>query len=376
MKRRLLILLFAVAPGLCSAQTLENRVEGLLIGALIGDAAGAPTEFARPERSVWTAQDTVLSEHGRAELASRFAINASARAPDPYGPWTRRLGALTDDSRFKSIFFDHLEENGSVSRRGFAEAILRWQEKMEGRYGSLPSDWLKEFALAAHWVLGDTAMGLPPERSWGGIPTMAGQMPFLPIAGLAAGDPEAAYRLVWEVDFLDNGIGRDINAALIAGLAAALTGDAEDVEAAMRQTDPFRFGSVPWVPRESTRWLDVSHQIAREADGRAIRLFELLETRLGAKTWWEAWVPVVVVFSCARLAEYDPLATMQLILEFGHDTDSYLQVAGALFGALHGPEVFPLELRDVVTARLSDEYGDSLTRWNRLLTAYRDRPKH
>jgi ADP-ribosylglycohydrolase len=345
----------------------------MLLGTLIGDAAGAPTEFAEPSRSIWTDTDTVLSAQGRAELAARFRIGPSSRAPDPYGPWTDRLGTLTDDSRFKIIFFDHLEYDGVVSRAGFARAILSFESEPESPYGTLPAEWLEEFALAARWVLGDSVSGLPPERSWGGIATMAGQMPFLPIAGLVPGQPEKAYRLNWDIDFLDNGIGRDINAALVAGLAEALGPDAswEAVERAMRRTDPHRFSEVPWVPRASNRWLDVSREIASDADGRAKRLFELLETRLEARTWWEAWVPTVVVFSCARLADFDPLATMQLILEFGHDTDSYLQVAGAFFGALHGPAVFPPELRSLVRARLSDEYGDSLDRWTTLLRDYR-----
>ena len=89
----------------------------------------------------------------------------------------------------------------------------------------------------------------------------------------------------------------------------------------------------------------------------------LLEEELNAETWWEAWVPMTVAFACARVAAYDPLATMQLIMEFGHDTDSYMQVAGALFGALHGPEIFPQSIRDTIRQRMQEDYDVSVDEW-------------
>ena len=57
---------------------------------------------------------------------------------------------------------------------------------------------------------------------------------------------------------------------------------------------------------------------------------------------------IYLFFAVAELADYHPMASMQLILEFGHDTDSYAQVLGAILGALHGKEVFPEEMRRTV----------------------------
>ncbi|MFT5142649.1 MAG: ADP-ribosylglycohydrolase [Thalassolituus oleivorans] len=367
-------LLFFAGSWTATGQSLDDRVEGLLVGSLVGDAVGAPTEFATPIRSPWTSPDSVLSPQGRKALGALFQIGDTKRQPDPYGPWTQRPGALTDDSRFKIVFFDHLSREGRISGDGFAREILAWERGDNDQFQRLRTEWLLEFRLPARWVLGDSASGLPPERAWGGIATMAGQMPFLPIAALTS-TPVDAYRLTWDVDFLDNGIGRDITAGLVAGLNAALAEGADwtSVETAMRQTDPWGFDRVPWVQRRMTRWLDVAAEIAREARGQPAALFELLESRLGAETWWEAWVPLVVVFATARMTEGDPLVTMQIILEFGHDTDSYLQLAGAFFGALHGKQVFPLPLRTTVQERLGDEYGDSVDRWMELIHLYRDR---
>ncbi len=355
------------------APTLEDRIEGLLVGSLIGDAAGGPHEFQTPLRSRWTAGDRLLSAAGIRELAASFRIDSYEIEAAPYAHWVdyAPAGTITDDSRFKILFFESLESSGTVSRQGFAHAILRAHADTTGQYGSLPREWLNEFSRAARWVLGQSEDdgALPPERAWGGIPTMAGQMPFPPVAALHPGDPEDAYRRVWEINFLDNGIAVDLNAALIAGLAAALAEGAswESVEAALRSTDPFEFGRVPWVPRRLDVWLDFAHDAVQRSDGRPSRLFAILENELDAVTWWEAWVPMTVVFACAKIAEYDPLATMQLILEFGHDTDSYLQVAGALIGALYGVAVFPEEMRDLVELRLEKDYGARVERWIDLL---------
>lgn len=354
---------------------LDARIEGLLMGALIGDAAGGPDEFQPPERSIWTRTDTMLTEAGIRALADRFELKPYTRRPHPesYGQWRANApaGTVTDDSRFKIIFFKSLEAAGQPSRQHFAEALLNWYADSTSVYGNLPQLWLAEFAYAARWELGerDPALARPPERQWGGIPTMAGQMPFLPVAALAPGDPARAYMMTWDVNFMDNGIARDMNAALVAGLAAALAPDASwaTIEAAMRQTDPFGFGEIGWVPRRLSRWLDVAAEVTARAEGKPYQLFRLLEEALQAETWWEAWVPMTVVFSCAQMTDYHPLATMQLIMEFGYDTDSYMQVAGALFGALHGVDVFPDQMRRVISRRLQEDYQVSPDVWFNLI---------
>ena len=351
--------------------TLDDRIAGLLYGAVIGDAAGGPDEFQSPERSLWTREDTVLTSEGRAELAARFRLKPYTRRPNPesYGQWASNApaGTITDDSRYKIMFFQSLNKAGKVDREAFAQSLLAWYADSTSQYGELPQLWLEEFAYAARWVLGerDHELALPPERQWGGIPTMAGQMPFLPIATLVPGDPEIAYRLTWEIDFMDNGIGRDMNAALVAGLAEALGSNAtwDSVADAMRTVDPYRFGKIDWVPRRLTRWLDKASDFATRAEQRPARLFQLFEEELQAETWWEAWVPMTIVFACAEVAAYDPLATMQLIMEFGRDTDSYMQVAGALFGALHGVEIFPRQMRDTIDIRLQEDYNASIAEW-------------
>ncbi|MEZ4702930.1 MAG: ADP-ribosylglycohydrolase family protein [Rhodothermales bacterium] len=373
---RYLCLLILLPATVLAQSATAPRIEGLLIGALIGDAAGGPDEFQTPERSGWTAGDGPLTDEGIAALRARFRLKPYTRRPEPepYAHWLPDAppGTVTDDSRFKILFFRSLAETGRPDRLAFARTLLAWRADTTGRYGDLPRQWLDEFAYAARWELGerDPALARPPDRQWGGIPTMAGQMPFLPLAAFHPGDPEAAYRAVWAIDFMDTGYGLDLNAALVAGLAEALAPDATwaSIEAAMRETDPFGYGDAPWVQRRLDRWLDFAHDAVRRADGRPARLFAILDAELQAEQWWEAWVPMTVVFACAELARYDALATLQLIMEFGHDTDSYMEVAGALFGALHGAEVFPEAIRVTVEARLLADYGVTVEDWLRRIS--------
>ncbi|MEM9663526.1 MAG: ADP-ribosylglycohydrolase family protein [Bacteroidota bacterium] len=366
------VLVFALGLGTTATQAqplpLRDRVEGLLIGALVGDAAGGPVEFQPAQRGPWTAVDTPLTDASRQALATAFHLRPYDRAGAPYAHWTDYgpPGTVTDDSRFKVLFMQALRRAGQPDRNVFAETLLATWADTTGPHAALRRAWLDEFAYSARWVLGQRGPDArPPERAWGGIPTMAGQMPFLPIAALHPNNPEAAYRATWDVDFLDNGTARDLNAALVAGLAAALTDDATwaSVEQAMRTTDPYGFGEIEWVPRRLDRWLDRAHHMVARADGRPYRLYQILEAELGAETWWEAWVPMTVVFACAELADYDPLASMQLVLEFGYDTDSYLQVMGAILGALHGPTAFPTGIRETVAAQFQADYGVQLDAW-------------
>jgi hypothetical protein len=125
----------------------------------------------------------------------------------------------------------------------------------------------------------------------------------------------------------------------------------------MRTTDPYGHSQIPWCERSVDRWLGVAGRLVRESDREPARLFEGLDQVFRDTVKWEAQVPFVVVAACWELAEDDPLVALALTLEWGHDTDSYAQIAGALAGALHGPELFPVAWKQDVEARLEADYG-------------------
>ncbi|MHC4520201.1 MAG: ADP-ribosylglycohydrolase family protein, partial [Planctomycetota bacterium] len=312
-----------------------------------------------------------------------------------YAHWTVHAapGTVTDDSRHKLVLLDALRQAESAGAwpfnvRALAKAYMEWPKREAVRsrpgYAELSEAWLEEWLYATRWVLGerDPGKSLPPERLWNGLPTCCGQMVLLPLAAVFAGRPVDAYRAAYHLAYFDNGWGKDLNAALVAGLATALVTRAkkgtrserwEPILTTLRKTDPYHYGEIPWTHRSVDRWLDVALRLAREAEKRPARLFAALEREFRQTIKWEAQVPFVVTFAVLALAEYDPLAALQLSIEWGHDTDSYAQLVGAFIGAVHGAAVFDAELREVVRGRLRLDYGADVDAYVELLERLRRR---
>lgn len=381
--------LLAIAPlalrgaGPPRALDLRDRTRGLLLGTTLGDALGGPVEFQSPEAVAklpdapkrWK-EGEPLDAAARTATAARLRLRPYAplrSKPESYAMWNAYAppGTITDDTRHKLILLEALRvaanEDKDLDARGLAQAYLDWlrqpvlQEK-EG-YPALAADWLEEWHLSARWILGERDLGKarPPERMWQGLPTCCGQMTLLPLAALFPGQPERAYLAAWHLGWFDNGFGKDLNAALVAGLATALVTPVDPespktawnaVIASMRETDPLGYRKIRWSTRAVDRWLDLAVRLAGEARREPARLFAALEKEFQSTIKWEAQVPVVVAFACATLADHDPLAALQLSLEWGHDTDSYAALLGAFVGALHGTAVFPADWREAVTTRL------------------------
>jgi hypothetical protein len=221
------------------------------------------------------------------------------------------------------------------------------------------------------------------ERLWNALPTCYGQMTLPPLAAIYPGDPEQAYRAAYSVAYFDNGFARDMNAALVAGLSVALASDPkmqsaeqiwQNIFNAMRTTDPFAYQQVPWSERAVERWLNVSIQFAKESGGSPAKLFALLDKEFQNTIKWEAQVPFVVIFSAILICQYDPLAAMQLSIEWGWDHDSYAQLLGAFVGAIYGPEIFSDSDRSSVKQRLVLDYDEDIDNWVTLLSELRERP--
>lgn len=359
------------------AVTLESKIEGMLIGSAIGDAAGGPVEFVNPpERSYWSTTNQKITKKGIQELGSLFKLRSYPKEAEPFAQWESYgpAGTITDDTRFKLIFFNTLKNySGELTMQNFAQSVLDFRKELPEKYQDNYDEWIPEIAYATNWALGKRDNAYPVERIWGGIPTMEGQMPFLPIATLNPDDPEWCYKKTYELGYFDIGIAKDINSALVAGLARALQvdGDWDNFEKAMRNIDPYNYNNILYVNRQLVKWLDLSHNLVRDADGNIARLFVLLEENLETVYWWEAWVPIVVVMACAEIVEYDPLASMQLMMEFGHDTDSYAQVMGAVMGAIHGKDVWPEDIRKTVNDQMKEQFGQHVEDWMKLIELYK-----
>ncbi|MEO1526112.1 MAG: ADP-ribosylglycohydrolase family protein [Planctomycetota bacterium] len=373
----------------------KSRLEGMLIGSMIGDALGGPIEFLPPDRvrgilpgtRRWSAKKTinasVLDElAGSLEMQPYRTLRPKTAA---YGPWKARSprGTVTDDSRHKIVVIRALKAVLNDGRcellpEDLARAIVDFQphptRAPDGELQALVDEGMREYRLAANWILGerDPEIALPIERLWSGISNCSGQMFLLPLAGLYAGESEQAYRATYLVDFVDAPIARDIVSSMNAGLAAVLAPAANDQSVGdrwellfrtIRETDPLRLREVPFAGRPLDRWLDLADSIVERADGRPAKVFELLETEGKPIYWWDAHFTLLVPLTILKLCAFNPLAAMHLTLDFGHDTDSYAQVLGALAGAVHGKDIFPESMASAVTQRLSADFDESIENW-------------
>ena len=394
----------SVVVGQDDAGRLVERIRGMLLGTLLGDAAGGPIEFQplsevfrldQPTKD-WQADEAIDGE--QIKLArERFTLRSYQPLrpyPESYGQWSANAepGTVTDDSRHKMVLMHLLRaatvaKKWKISDRSLAQAYLDWPgtslSAVHGVNAELTKDWLAEIQFSARWLLGerDTSIALPCDRLWVSQATCCGQMTLPPLAAVFAGRPLDAYLCAYSIDFIDNAFARDMNSALVAGLSAALVIDPHDLTNAdcwrriidaMSWTDPYRYGDVRWSQRSTDRWLGVARMIVKESQGCPRRVFDRLTEEFRYTTKWEAQVPFVVMFACLELCDYDPIASLQLTMEWGEDTDSYAQLLGAFVGALHGPQVFDSSMCAMVAKRLELDYGESLDEWIEVLLKCRE----
>ncbi|MBM3846292.1 MAG: ADP-ribosylglycohydrolase family protein, partial [Verrucomicrobia bacterium] len=244
-----ILLTFIVATACATgvkAADWTNRTRGLLIGSLIGDALGGPFEFQPKDTweklpfppKVWKPGERMTGE-AIAALRSRVRLNPYGPlrpVPESYAHWLSNAapGTITDDSRNKMVLLHCVERTLSegrwpVSGEDFAREFVEWPRtaflRARTDYKVISNEWLEEFRYSARWILGerDPRRALPPERMWNSLPTCCGQMMFPPLAAIYPGQADKAYLLAWNLGWVDNGFGRDMNATLVAALAMALT---------------------------------------------------------------------------------------------------------------------------------------------------------
>ncbi len=366
------------------------------MGTFIGDALGGPIEFqGHPEiqatpnpPKLWTDTNNIIND---AELkAARERIyfreyKYLRPLPEPYGHWGTNAapGTVTDDSRHKFILMHMLrkalqKKQWPVTDKTLARAYLSWSNsitiKTHAGYDTLCKQWLYESYKAVNWLLGSREAGkaYPSERLWNALPTCYGQMSLTPLAALFPGEPEKAYLAAYHLAWFENGFAKDMISAIVAGLSAALTLDPSTmtneqlwnkVIEAMRTTDPYAYTKVPWSERAVERWLNLSDLYVKQSGGSPAKLFALLEKEFMYTTKWEAQVPFMVIFSCLKICKYDPLAALQLSIEWGWDHDSYAQLLGAFVGAIYGPDIFKQDMRNTVAQRLQLDYDEDINEW-------------
>jgi ADP-ribosylglycohydrolase len=378
-----------------SQDFITKKTKGLLYGTFIGDALGGPIEFwdhasiqATPNPPKLWKEGELMNEEEIKKAADRIYFREYKHlrpVPEPYGHWTSNAapGTVTDDSRHKFILMYCLrnavkQNKFPIADKDLARAYLSWSKsktiQTHSGYDTLVQQWLGESYKAVNWLLGDRRIGkaYPLERLWNALPTCYGQMALTPLAAMYPGKPEQAYLSTYNLAYFDNGFAKDMMGAINAGLSKALmlnpaTKSNEQLWAevinTMKSTDPYAYAQVPWSERAVHRWLNVVDTLVAKANGSPAKLFSLLEKEFETTVKWEAQVPFVVIFSCIKICNYNPLAALQLSIEWGWDHDSYAQLLGAFIGAMYGPDIFKEELKATVAKRLQLDYDEDINEW-------------
>jgi ADP-ribosylglycohydrolase len=375
---------------------MRNKIKGLITGTLLGDALGGPIEFqGHPEiqatlnpPKLWTDTNDVMDAAAIKAAGDRIYFREYKYLlpfVQSYGCWSKNAapGSVTDDSRHKMIlmhmFRTALQKNQwPLTEKNSAQAYLDWSKsaviKRHSGYDTLCPQWLGESYKSINWIMGSREIGksYPVERMWNALPTCYGQMALTPMAALYPGEPEKAYLAAYNTAWFDIGFAKDMVAASVAGISVGLTLDPTKMNNeqlwtkvfdAMLKTDPYDYSKVPWCERQTQRWLEVADLYAKEANGSPAKLFALLDKEFMYTTKWEAQVPFLVVFSVLKICKYDPLAAMQLCIEWGNDHDTYPQFLGAFIGAIYGPDIFKADMRETITKRVQLDYDENIDEW-------------
>jgi ADP-ribosylglycohydrolase len=398
----LLLVSFVMLPVVMQSQIetdtgfIRNKIKGLITGTILGDALGGPIEFqghteiqATPNPpKLWTDTNDIINDAALKAARDRMYFREYKYLlpfVQSYGCWTANAapGSVTDDSRHKMILMQMLrtalqKNQWPLTDKHSAQAYLDWSKsktiKTHPGYDTLCPQWLSESYKSVNWMLGNRKIGeaYPVERMWNALPTCYGQMALTPMAALYPGEPEKAYLAAYNTAWFDIGFAKDMIAASVAGISVGLTLDPAKltneelwnrVFDAIKKTDPYDYLKVPWCERQVQRWLDVSDIYVKEANGSPAKLFALLDKEFWYTTKWEAQVPFLVVFSILKLCKYDPLAAMQLCIEWGNDHDTYPQFLGAFVGAIYGPDIFKADMTATVTKRLQLDYDENVDEW-------------
>lgn len=396
----LLLVAMTIIGGKVHAQPSQwNKTRGMLYGTLIGDALGGPIEFQGHEWVQATGNPPKLWKKGEkmtdAEVlaaAQRFYLRSYIPlkpVPESYGIWSSNAGpgTLTDDSRNKMVLMSMLRQKGkskqnSLSAIDLADAYVAWGKtntiRSHSGYDTLCPQWMTEISKSILWMKGvrTPERALPLDRFWNGLPTCWGQMTLPPLAGIYPGDTVNAYKMAYKLAFFDNGFARDMNAAVVAGLSKALQLNPQNqsdealwtaVISAMIQTDPYKYNEVPWCMRGIHKWIALADTFVNRSQGCPQRLFEQLDSTFQYNEKWEAQVPIAVCFSVLKMCRYNPLAAMQLSIEWGWDTDTYPQLLGAFVGAIYGDAIFKDEWKNTVSTRLLLDYDEQVDEWTECL---------
>jgi ADP-ribosylglycohydrolase len=315
---------------------LLDRVHAAMLAGAIGDAMGGPVEGWSYER--------IAAVHGVVDRPLPYI-----HQPDYHNQFGNAAGTVTDDTRLKHLVAEAIIHADGRPRRGdLVWAILGAYQDAET---PLARGFLEEYALGG--VYGEDKL------IWGGRMTNGFLMANAPVGLLCACDPQAAFALSYQLDFISDGYAKYSAAMGAATVAAALRPGANPdtvVEATLSAAKPHRiegpltrswqwYGEVFHLnERLISRAVELAHRHQDVLALRADYYRELQVSSLGS----EAAQTLAVALGMLVATDGDLRNTIIGCVNYGRDNDSYASVAGGIAGALNGLAAVPPDWRTIV----------------------------
>ncbi|MDR2933226.1 MAG: ADP-ribosylglycohydrolase family protein [Oscillospiraceae bacterium] len=283
---------------------LYKKTLGCLVGGLVGDAMGGPTE-----------------DHTYTEIEEKF------------GEVTDFSGGGTDDTLVKMILCDAIITSGGyVTADEFAQAFLRVGKENNRFYGhgilhNMFSKLMKNLVLPAYAGQGNSQ-------------TSHSCMMISPMGIINACNPRQAAMECYEVAGLIHAdvahTARDAACAAGAAVAEAMKADAtveSIIEASCAYLHPV--SAAHMIERIQT----AVSAARRIGDYKKLRAWYYENNLSGASNDPDETVPCALAF--LWLAQGDPEKAVVYAANFGRDADTIATIAGSIAGALVGIDAFP-----------------------------------
>ncbi|MGB9592527.1 MAG: ADP-ribosylglycohydrolase family protein [Anaerolineae bacterium] len=315
---------------------LFDKIHGSMLAAAIGDAMGGPVEGLSYQQ--------IQARYGVVEGPLPYE-----RPPDYHAHFAQTPGSVTDDSRLRHLLCQAILDRADLPSRGdLAKACVHAYEQAQS---DLERGFLEEYALAA--LYGEEKL------VWGGQPTNGFIMANSPLGLICACDPEAAFALSYQVDFISDGYAKYSAAIAAAAVAAAMAPGTDVVtviDAALAAAQAHR---TEGLLTRQWHWYEhvfqVNERLVRTAVDVALRHRDVLAVRaeyyralevspLGS----EAAQTLAVALGMLVAADGDLRQALIGCVNYGRDNDSYASVAGAIAGALHGTKAVPVEWKEAI----------------------------
>lgn len=326
---------------------LNDKARGVIAGLAVGDALGGSTEGYPPE--------AIRERFGGwvTDIVGPFL--PEWRTARPMSPYHKGDGHITDDTlmtlalaRVYGTVRDHITafEIAQLLVPDIAERVI-YVPELESETVLLNRLFLAEKYLVLRLR---SANADPREAGVGNVVNCGAAMYMAPVGIVNAGDPAGAYREGIDIAGAhQSSFGREAAGVMAAAVAAAMrpgASVASVVDACLalaRDGTREAIAAVTLAAREVHGW-----QEAIPALRDAVRPFDTvgehyrqpeLDARRPSRVASIEELPVALGFLVATGGDYT--ASVLGGVNYGRDSDSIAQMAGAIAGALHGLQVVP-----------------------------------